>query len=218
MYRGRYSRQPYSRNLISVLFARVRISATGGGRKIAQGGVSAAVIVTASGAGFIVDARGGSQALVDIIVQAGGRRLAEDLYFIEEPSIQAQGILATHVTVRSPTHEYTAEIPDTPLENTIERLVGIDEGNEATCQQVAEGLLDRWGREQLSITGRVPLVVTLRFKEFVKVFIPSAGIDDDFVMQKKEHELENFETRVTLGDIILSDEELLSRIIEEIRE
>ena len=171
---GPYSRQPYSRGIVGIMFARVRIHAIG-----------------------------------------GGQMDAEILYFIEEPSIKTQGVIATHVTVRSPSAEYTAEIPLTPAENTIERLVEIKEGNADTCQAVAEGLLDRWGREQVSITGRVPLVVTLRFKELVKVYIPSADIDDDYVLQRKEHNLSSFETSITVGDIILSDEELMARIFEE---
>jgi len=157
-------------------------------------------------------------AVVTITATGGGLLRTEDLYFIEEPQIRTQGVIATHVTVRSPSAEYTAEIPLTPAENTIERLVEIKEGNADTCQAVAEGLLDRWGREQLSITGRVPLVVTLRFKELVKVFISSAEIDGDYILQRKEHNLSQFETRVTVGDIILSDDELIARIMEELEE
>ncbi len=215
---GPYSRQPYGRGITSVFFASVTIRATGAGQKRSYSFSKAVVVITATGAGVIVNAKGASKAVVDIIALAGGKRLAEDLYFIEEPQIRTQGVIATHVTVRSPSAEYTAEIALTPAENTIERLVEIKEGNADTCQAVAEGLLDRWGREQLSITGRVPLVVTLRFKELVKVFISSAEIDGDYILQRKEHNLSQFETRVTVGDIILSDDELIARIMEELEE
>ena len=215
---GPYSRQPYGRGITSVFFASVTIRATGAGQKRAYSFSKAAVIITATGAGIVVNAKGASKAAVEIIALAGGRRLSEDLYFIEEPQIKTQGVIATHVTVRSPTAEFTAIVPDTPAENTIERVLEIKEGNQDTCQAIAEGLLERWGREQLSITGRVPLVVTLRFKEYVKIFIPVADIDGDYILQRKEHNLSNFETRITVGDIILSDDELLTRILEELEE
>ncbi len=215
---GPYSRQPYGRGITSVFFASVTIRATGAGEKRAFSFSKAAVVITATGAGVIVNATGASKAAVEVIALTGGQRLTEDLYFIEEPQIKTQGVIATHVTVRSPTAEYTAEVPATPAENTIERVIEIKEGNADTCEAVAEGLLERWGREQLSITGRVPLVVTLRFKEFVKVFIPVSDIDGDYILQRKEHDLSNFETRITVGDIILSDDELMARIMEELDE
>ena len=210
-----YSRGGYGRGIVGVFYAEVTITAKGGGEKRSFNFSKAVVILTATGGGIIINAKGASKAVVDIIALAGGQRLAEDLYFIDEPSIQTQGVIATHITVRSPSAEFTASIPATPTENMIERIIEIKEGNSATCQAVAEGLLERWGREQLTITGRVPLVVTLRFKQLVKVYIPVAGIDDEFVLQRKEHDLSSFETRVTVGDIVLSDEELFARILEE---
>jgi hypothetical protein len=157
-------------------------------------------------------------AIVRITATGDGFLQTERLYFIDEPTITTQGILATHITVRSPIAEATATVtPAPPAENTIERLVKIRENyNAAMCQAVAEELLSIWGREQLSIVGRVPLVVTLRFKEYAKVFVPSINLDDELILQRKEHNLETFETTVTLGDIIMSEGDLLSRIIEEL--
>ncbi len=178
-------------------------------------GSFAVIEIDSVGAGEEADF-GGSVAEIIIVSVGGGEHAGEDLYFIDEPQIKTQGVIATHVTVRSPTAEYTAEIPATPAENTIERLVEIKEGNADTCQAVAEGLLERWGRQQTSITGRVPLVVTLRFRQLVNIIIPVAEIDGTYILQRKEHDLSSFESRVTVGDIILSDDELLARILEEV--
>lgn len=142
--------------------------------------------------------------------------MAENLYFVEEPRIETQGIMATHVTVKSETAEYTASLANIPDENKIEQLVPIEEGSQAICQAVAEELLARWGREQLSINGPIDLTVKLRFKEKVRVVIPAAGIDGLFIVQKKVHNLANFTTEVTCGDIILSNNELLARIMEKL--
>ena len=157
-----------------------------------------------------------SIARVRITAEGGGFASDEILYFIEEPTIRTQGVIATHVTVKSPTHEHTASIPATPAENTIERVIEIKEGNAEICQTVAEQLLERWGEEQISIVGRVQLMVVLRFKEYVRVKIPSVNIDDEYILQRKEHDLSTFETQLTVGDIIVGDNELLARILEEL--
>lgn len=142
------------------------------------------------------------------------------LQFIDFPDIQTQGPQATHITVRAKgtTTEYTAVIsPEPPAANKIERLVEIESGTQAQCQKVAEQLLERWGREQRSVSGTVDLIVTLRFDQKIRVKCLPAGIDEEMILQKKEHDvLGNPSTRVTLGDIILSDDELLARVLDEL--
>jgi len=215
---GRYpaGRTPVGRSHSPILLAVVKISATGGGYKHSFGGAESLVNVYAEGGGIVIDALGGSEALVLITAEGAGEKLSEDLYFIDEPTIRTQGVKATHVTVVSPTHTYTAEIPATPVEEVIERIMTIDDGDEAVCQVVADRLLDEWGREQVSVSGEVPFTVKLRFRDKVKVRIPIADIDQEMVLQSKEHNLSSFSTRVNVGDIILGDNELLARILEEL--
>jgi len=181
-----------------------------------EGGSEVAVIIKYDGGGEEPDGVGGTVAIVYIRTDSGGEHAGEDLYFLDEPNIQRQGVMATHVTVESPTATYTASTAGTPAEDAIERLIKINEGDEVTCESVAEELLARWGKEQVSISGKVPFTVTLRFKEVVRVFNDAADIDGKYILQRKEHDLSSFETRVTLGDIILSDSELLARIMEEL--
>jgi len=137
------------------------------------------------------------------------------IMFLEEPAIETEGPKATHVTVSSPDAEYTA-CKDVPTEKKVERTVKVDTGDTFACQVVAEQLLDRWGNEQVSITGTAAFVVGLDFREKVKVKIPTAGIDGEYILQRKEHNLSELTTNLTVGDIILSDDELLARILADL--
>jgi len=140
----------------------------------------------------------------------------QTLYFLEEPDVNTEGPKANSVTVKSPTAEYTANTDPAPNpDELIERTIEIDEGDQATCQEIAEALVDRWGKEQKSVSGNVNLTVTLKFKEKVHVIVPESGIDEDMPLQKKEHDVTGRTTIVTCGDIILSDDELLARILDE---
>ena len=146
----------------------------------------------------------------------------QTLYFIDEPSIQTQGPQATHVTVRiknsSPVVEYTSHTtPEVNADKKVERLVEIDSGDASVCQTVSEQLVARWGREQVSISGDINLVVSLSFKEKVRVVDAQTGIDGDYVLQEKEHDINNMKTNVKLGDIILNDSELLARILDKLK-
>ena len=140
----------------------------------------------------------------------------QTLYFIETPSVDTRGPQATHVTVKSPTNEHTANLEGITDDKKIERLVEIDGGDASACEVVANELLDRWGREQVSVSGQVNLTVVLDFKEKVKIVVPEAGIDGEYTLQKKAHDVTGMTTRITCGDIILSDNELLARILDEV--
>ena len=138
------------------------------------------------------------------------------LYFIDEPSVQTQPPIATHVTVKSPTHSYIASLEGVSSDQRVDKKITIASGNTAICKVVAERLLERWGTEQVSITGKVAFNVGLRFKEKVKVIIPTAGINGDYILQRKAHNLADFSTVVVVGDIILSEEELVARILQDL--
>ncbi len=137
--------------------------------------------------------------------------------FLEDPQVRIQSPIATHIIVKSPTHSATAVLDPEPSADTkIERLVKIDSGDVAACQTIADELLDRWGRDQVSVTGVIPLNVLMKFKQKVFVVIPESKISDSLTVQSKKHNITNISTRVVLGDIILDQDELLSRIIEEL--
>ncbi len=140
-----------------------------------------------------------------------------DIRFLEIPTIRQQRTLATHVKVISEETlaSYTAETPNTPIENMIERVVYIKEGDAGVCQTVAERLLEKWGHKQTSVIGKIPMTVSLDFREKVRVVAPTLNFDEEVVIQKKEHSVADYSTRITCGDIILSDNELLARILEE---
>lgn len=137
------------------------------------------------------------------------------LHFIERPKVEKQDPLATHITVVSPEAEYTAS-KNVSTENKIERLVKIDAGDQSVCQSIADAMLDRWGEVQLAVTGKILLTAGLDFTEKVKIVIPDAGIDDYFILQSKEHDIVSFTTRVVAGDILLSEQELLARILSDL--
>ena len=138
-------------------------------------------------------------------------------FFIKEPKVIRDPPIATHVIVRSPTNEATANTtPEVEAEVMVERLVNIPEGDETACQVVADELILKWGREQVSIVGIVDLIVTLLFKQKVYINIPQSRVDGIYILQRKEHSITSSTTSVVFGDIILSDEELIARILEGI--
>ncbi len=143
------------------------------------------------------------------------QKLTEDLCFIDQPSIQTQGILATHLLLISPTHTVEVGLEGIPIENRIEQVVEIDEGNEEILTQTGQLLLEKWGRPQISVTGVVDLVVTTHFRSMLRVWVPSANIDEFMPLQKKEHDIAAQTTRLTLGDLIVGQDEYLARILRE---
>ncbi len=140
------------------------------------------------------------------------------LTFLDEPRVQVQGPTATHVTVVSPTHSHTAAVaPEPPADVRLYRRVEIDEGDAGVCQTVAEQLVGRWGREQVSVQGVVPLTTVLPFREYQRIVVPNAGIDQDMILRRKEHQVVPDAVTVCLwGDSTLSDTELLARILDEL--
>lgn len=137
--------------------------------------------------------------------------------FLSKPAVTARAPVATHVTVKSPTHNYTAVITPTPTEATkIERIVDIETGDATVCQSIAEELVGRWGRRQVSVSGVIPLDVRLKFKEKIHIRIPNAGIDEPLVLQRKEHDVFGGSTSIVCGDIILDDNELIARMLQDL--
>ena len=139
----------------------------------------------------------------------------ETFYWLEEPTVRTTNSIATHVKVKSPTANYTAN--NSPTSGSeIYKLVSISEGDATICQNVAEQLLARWGSPQVSVTGTIPLNLILDFKQKIRVKIDWANIDEDMILQKKEHDIAVGTTTLTLGDIILDDAELIARIIDDL--
>lgn len=140
----------------------------------------------------------------------------EIFYFLEEPQIERGAMQANSITVKSDTAEYTATTDPPPsADELIETEISIEEGDEATCQAVAEKLIEKWGKEPLTITGPVNLTVTLKFKEKIRIVIPTNEIDDYFIVQKKTHYVTENTTEIVAGDIMLDENELLARILSE---
>ena len=139
------------------------------------------------------------------------------LNFLAEPQATVRAPIATHITVKSPTNSYTAIISPTPTEATkIERIVNIDTGNATVCQAIAEELIGRWGRQQVSVSGVIPLDVRLKFKEKLHIKIPQAGIDEPLTLQRKQHDVFAGTTSIVCGDIILDDNELIARMLQDL--
>lgn len=138
------------------------------------------------------------------------------VYFLEAPTVKNEGLKANIVTVKSPSAEHTAVMRGISGDDYINRIVDIDEGGLETCRVVAEKLLEVWGKQNKSITGKIPLRQDLNFKEKILVVIPQ----DDFVkrlqLQKVSHDILRQKTTITCGDLILSDNELLARILAEL--
>jgi hypothetical protein len=173
-----------------------KISAIGGGYQALYGGSESAVHIKAVGAGYAPNV----------------------LRFLQEPVVSIQNPVATHVIVTSPTNTYTAYVtPEPAAADRIERAVTISEGNATVCQAVAEALIARWGVEQITVTGRIPLTLILDFKEYVYISIPFAGIAQEMQLQSKVHTIGSSDayTTVTLGSVYVGDNELIARILEE---
>jgi len=144
-------------------------------------------------------------------------KIISTIYFLELPQITKDTMIATHVTVKSPTNEVTVHItPEPDPGDRIERIVNIDSGNSTVCTAVGNELLIKWGKEQINIRGKIPLTVTLTFMQKLSVYVKQANISTNLVLQKKEHDVLDASTTVTMGDIQLSDDELVSRIFEDL--
>jgi len=145
--------------------------------------------------------------------------VSHQLFFKEPPEVTTQAPRATHVTVRvrGTTTEFTAVVTPPPSEESrIERLIMIDSGDQATCLAVAERLLEKWGRPQVSIKGTIPLTLVLRSRQKVRIVIPEVGLNEDLVLQRRQHVIEGVQayTQITVGDIQLSESELVARTID----
>ena len=166
-----------------------------------------------SAAGIVV-IDGGVQFTGTGVMSASGMAFYA-LKFLTEPQVVVRSPVATHVIVLSPTASGAAHIePEPPAATKVERLVKIDVGDAGECKVIADELIARWGREQVSISGDISLNVRLKFKEKILVVVARAGIGDLFILQRKEHKILRMTTSVVCGDIILDDSELLARIIE----
>ncbi len=220
---GPYSRQPYSRGMRRAgSFAVLRLEAFVGGVLQHESILDA---------GFVeigLESFGSDSTIVQYVRDSGfitielepfgdqSIKASEDLYFIDEPVVEFQGRMATHVMVISPTHRYESALEDIALENKIERRVTIDVGDEEICKLTGERLLQKWGRAQRSVTGNVKLVVTTKFREKVRVWIPAANIINEYmILQRKVHDIGTVRTTLVLGDLILGEEEHLARVLQE---
>lgn len=151
----------------------------------------------------------------------GGISVTGDMYipllWLQEPSVTTRSPIATHITVKSPTHSYSAHITPEPAESTrVERMVTIEAGDATVCQAVAEKLIDRWGRVQLSISGVISLETRLDFDTKVRVIIPRAGINGRYPVQRREHDVFARTTTLSMGDIMLGDNELIARLLQDL--
>ena len=138
------------------------------------------------------------------------------LYFLEPPQTKIQSPSANSVTVKSPTAEYTAEPFNLSADKKVERVVEIDEGDVNVCRIVAEKLLNRWNRELKSVEGVIPINQDLDFEQMIRVEIDESMTDEDMPIQELQHDVINQTTQIKAGDIILNDNELLARILENI--
>lgn len=220
MSRAGYGRAPYGRSAGSQKLATLKLEAFTGKtvqNKSVAGGFAElkleAFVGTAKAAILVRD--GGFGLLKIEPFGDVATKYTEDLYFIDQPSIQTQGILATHLLLISPTHTVEVGLEGIPIENRIEQVVEIDEGNEEILTQTGQLLLEKWGRPQISVTGVVDLVVTTHFRSMLRVWVPSANIDEFMPLQKKEHDIAAQTTRLTLGDLIVGQDEYLARILRE---
>ncbi|MGM0437498.1 MAG: hypothetical protein ACQEQD_04435 [Bacillota bacterium] len=139
----------------------------------------------------------------------------QSLYFIETPSVDTSSPKATHIIVQSDTSEATASLSGTEEDEKVERLIEIEEGDESTCQKVADELLDRWGRKQTTISGDVNLTITFDFEEKAKVIIEEADIESSYVVQNIRHDVLQKRTTIEIGDSRLDDNEILARILDD---
>jgi len=139
-----------------------------------------------------------------------------EVNFVAEPEVRLAARRATHVTVKSPTAEGSASLGGIPVEDMIEHIIYIEAGSAFVCESSAQALLDAWKEESVSVTGTIEVTVLSRFRERIGVFIPTAGIDDDLILQKKVHNVAEGTSTLTLGTAYFSDQELLTRVLEDI--
>lgn len=137
-------------------------------------------------------------------------------HFIDEPEIESRQQAATKIIVTSPGARAVAELPGIPPEMQVERVVDLNYGDEALCRKVGESLLDRWRHHRVTITGTIALNVGLSFKSLYRVKIPTAAVDGLFILHSMNHDLARYTTKVVLGDMSLTDEELIARILQEL--
>ena len=138
-------------------------------------------------------------------------------YFLKAPKVTIQNQIATHVKVISDTNDATAHTtPEVSADEVIERWVTIESGNEAVCQAVANILIAKWGVEQKSVEGIIDLTVVLRFKEKVFVEVPECNIKETLILLKKTHNIVGKTTSLVLGDMLIDDNELISRILDKL--
>lgn len=137
-------------------------------------------------------------------------------YFLEIPNVTEKPPVANRVIVESPDASYTAEVEDISEDKIIEKRVEIDEGDVGVCETVAKELLDYWKDRKISISGPIRLVQNLDFQRKIRVKNAEAEIDDNLILQKQEHDVISQRTTISCGDIILSDDELLARILDDI--
>lgn len=200
--------------------ADVDITAEGSGTKKTESGSEVDVDITAEGgAGEKIAYSTSSYGSVSVTAEGGGRGIV--IYqFISDPTVKLQQPVATHVKVVSPdyTTGYTAVISPAPSADKAKyRFVEIPEGDSTVCQQVAESLLAKWSVERKNVVGKISLNFALKFEEYVYVVIPQAGIDEELIIQKLVHNISNMTTTMTLGDdVLLNDDELIARIIDEL--
>lgn len=136
--------------------------------------------------------------------------------FINTPEVIKKEITANRVIVKSSTASYTAQTDDLSQDNLIEKQMNIDEGDEGVCEQVAKALLEEWGRRKVSIRGQIKLNQGLIFEKKTYIIIPEGKIEGPHKVQKLEHNIDNYTTTCIVGDILLSDSELLARILNKI--
>ncbi len=141
-------------------------------------------------------------------------------YFLKTPNVSITGPKATHVKVkdRATAGTATANVtPEPPEAERIYRFILVDDGGGVgVLQTIADQLIEKWGREQVTVSGEIPLNVTLDFMQKLRVIVPQGNVDADLILQKKSHNITTKTTAIVAGDIMLSDDELIARILDEL--
>lgn len=146
----------------------------------------------------------------------------QSIYYIEDPSVTLKSPQATEITVSSATNSVTVDTTDlgwpaVSADKKIQKRIEIDEDIDAAgCQEIGETLLGKWGKESKTVVGVVDLTVTTTFKNKIRIINVEAGIDEEMILQRKEHNITESKTTLVCGDIVISDNELLSRLLEEL--
>jgi hypothetical protein len=135
------------------------------------------------------------------------------IYFIETPKVKEKINNANHIIVKSPVAEYELKPQSISADKYITRVVEISDGDISVCRGVAERLFNYWNKEIKSIQGKVILRMDTNFKKKIGVIIPEVNIDEVLVLRKVEHDIIQQKTTIKAGDLILSDNEILARIL-----